>query len=366
MIARRRRPSARPPASPAPPAPATTSPAVEPPVEAGPAGRRLLPFAVVSQSPCDGCEAWCCANLSLPEFPAPDLEGLDWARYLLNFEGMRILLTKSGRWIPYWRQACRYFDRESHLCAVHGTDLQPHTCVSYDPFTCYYRKTFPAQENDEHLWLDRRRLEAILTGVQVDERRAVVLPPFEVLREVLDTVPLLPLPELPELRDPPEAAPRTSGEDAGERRDGLRLGDRAVQTPCDGCAAYCCTRLDVPVGVPTDATLVEYLRYALGFPGVELIVRDAGWSLAMPATCRHLDGGRCGVYGKDERPFRCQYYDAWTCAYRDTFGPGPGGDVRLRYEDLPVLLTRCEFDDRGQLLRAPAAAELAAALGSGE
>jgi hypothetical protein len=294
----------------------------------------------------------------LPEFTAPDLEGLDWARYLLNFEGIRILLTKSGRWIPYWRQACRYFDRHGHLCTVHGTDLQPHTCVSYDPFTCYYRKTFPAQENDEQVWLDRRRLEAVLTAVQVDERRAIVLPPFEELRQILATVPLAPLPELPALPDPGPA----SREGESERREGLRFADAAVQSPCEGCAAYCCTRLLVPVGVPPDATLVEYLRYALGFPGVELVVQDDGWSLAMPSTCRHLDGTRCGVYGKDERPFRCEYYDAWTCVYRDTFAPGPGGSLRLRYEDLPVLLARCEFDDRGRLVQAPVAAELSATL----
>jgi Fe-S-cluster containining protein len=325
---------------------------------AAPAGATLN-FAAARRSPCEGCEAWCCSNLSLPEFRADDFEGLDWARYLLNFPGIRILLTASGRFIPYWRQTCRHFDEEGHLCKVHGTDLQPHICVQYNPFTCFYRTTFPAQENEEQVWVDRRRFERILTGVRVDEaRETVVLPPFDLVRRAVEPVPLEPLPEAPDLAGEPAAPDGGAGD---RRRIPLRFGDRQVTAPCEGCAAYCCTRLVVPVGKPPDAGLVDYFRYALGFPGVELVVGAESWSLALPATCRHLHDGRCAVFGSDERPLRCEYYDAWNCNYRATFAPGGEGDARVRFDELPALLAILEFDDRGQLLRLPSPAEVAAA-----
>lgn len=323
-----------------------------------PIGLPILGYAEARRSPCEGCEAWCCQYLSLPEFTVGDLDELDWAVYLLNFEGIRLTLTRSGRWIPYWAATCRHFDAERHLCSVHGTDVQPHTCVRYNPYNCFYRDSFSDVPDEDLLWLDHRRMELLLTGVRSDDsRQKLTIPPFDALRGIFETMPDPPVVERP------PAAGAAAGEAERERRlIPLTFEDPAVSTPCEGCAAYCCTTLLVPLEAPTDATTVDYFRYALGFPGVELVVGDGRWSFALATRCRHLEGTRCGVYGSAERPIRCEYYDAWTCTYRDTFAPGRQGDVRLAYEDLPALLSCCQFDDRGRLLAVPAPADLAAAV----
>lgn len=77
----------------------------------------------------------------------------------------------------------------------------------------------------------------------------------------------------------------------------------AIQNPCTGGAAYCCKTLVFPHGFPTTASNLDYYRFCLGFPGVELGISDAGWSLIVKTTCRHLtEDNRCGVYGQASRP----------------------------------------------------------------
>jgi hypothetical protein len=324
-----------------------------------PTGLKLLDYSDAKQPPCSDCEAYCCRYLALPEFRVETFDELDWAVYLLNFDGIRLSVTDSGRWMPYWRESCRHLDQHRNLCKVHGTELQPHTCVRYNPFSCHYRVLFGKGADEDQLWVDRERMALVLSGVQVDERRRKVLVPnFEVMRRTFETM---------QLEEPAEdAEPAPEPQVDSRKQIPLRFDDPAVASPCTGCEAYCCKVLVVSLDVPRNATLVDYVRYALGFPGVELLVSDDDWRLGLPTTCRHLDNGRCGIYGLPERPVRCEYYDEWTCSYRDTFAPDRKGDVRLGYEDLPVLLESCRFDDRGTLLAAPSPAQLEALLGDAQ
>jgi hypothetical protein len=103
-----------------------------------------------------------------------------------------------------------------------------------------------------------------------------------------------------------------------------------------------------PTDVPATRSNLDFLRFALGFPGIELGIADGAWSLVVRTTCRHLTGNRCAVYGRPERPRLCTYYDAWKCTYTVHFGlPRPAGFLRVRLEEFPMLAECFRFDQHG-------------------
>src|SRR5205085_3603400 len=112
-----------------------------------------------------------------------------------------------------------------------------------------------------------------------------------------------------------------------------------------GCSAYCCSTLVFPAAVPNSAAQLDYLRFCLGFPGVEVGVDEDGWNLVVHTTCRHLEGGRCGIYGEPSRPIRCSHYDALRCDYKVRFRePDPEAFLRVPLARFPALAEAFAFD----------------------
>jgi Fe-S-cluster containining protein len=127
-----------------------------------------------------------------------------------------------------------------------------------------------------------------------------------------------------------------------------------LQNPCTGCAAYCCTTLVFPQAVPAHISNLDYFRFCLGFPGVELGVGDGVWSIIIRTTCRHLKDNRCTVYGQPERPLICKYYDEWKCDYKRQFGEvRPADMLRLRLEQWEWLASSFLYDDNGAIVEMP-------------
>jgi hypothetical protein len=99
---------------------------------------------------------------------------------------------------------------------------------------------------------------------------------------------------------------------------------------------------------------LDYYRFVLGFPGVELAIADDVWSIVVKTRCRHLEGNRCAVYGRPERPLICNYYDAWKCTYRINFGlPRPAGFLRVRLEQINAVTECFGFDQYGAISQFP-------------
>jgi hypothetical protein len=118
-----------------------------------------------------------------------------------------------------------------------------------------------------------------------------------------------------------------------------------------------------PAALPNTAAQLDYFRFCLGFPGVELGVDEDGWNLVVHTTCRHLEAGRCGLYGAPSRPILCSHYDGLRCDYKPRFRePDPEGFLRVRLERFPALAEVFAFDGNGQPLGVPAFAALRAAL----
>jgi len=168
-------------------------------------------------------------------------------------------------------------------------------------------------------------------------------------------------PSPPPLADPVTDQWRTIALTSKEQKDSSvdyephRFSEPLIHDPCQGCEAWCCQTLIFGRDLPEDASQLDFFRYCIGFPGVELGVTEDSWAVVVHTTCRHLENGRCSVYGSDERPLRCSYYDPLKCSYRDHFGnPVPKDLVRVNRDQFPVLLHSVVFDGGGRVRRLPA------------
>lgn len=315
-------------------------------------------------SPCASCQTSpCCTHLPLHTFTVTNLLELDHARYLLNFDRIQLGLAASGDWSVYYVYPCRFLDRNDLSCTVHDTPEQPQICAQYNPYNCWYRRVFTSSVGEEFLQIDRPRFEYIASQIECDEFNRIVKTPdwasmVEALRDMTATPP-------PVMSSPLEAdaafdawrAAVTTGVE--ERPVSSAFEYQDLTNPCTGCGAYCCETLVFPQAAPSTMSSLDYYRFALGFPGVELGVADDGWSLIVRTRCRHLDNGRCSVFGTSERPLICKYYDAWKCTYRPNFGlPRPEGFLRLRLEHWAWLTECFRFNEFGQVTEAEATADI--------
>ena len=335
-----------------------------------PASRRRLGLNDALQHPCSDCSAGCCIYVPLRDFVVRELTELDYARYLLNFDRIEITLHASGLWRAHYVQPCRYLDLDSLRCRVHGTDRQPLTCKSFNAWQCSYKRIYDAPENGEAIRLDARRLDAYAAMLEFDGyRRIVAGPDMDTLRA-----------ELPPLLEPDwPSAPRSTvlerwiqETQAGtEDPQPVEYGFQKRPDPCTDCSAWCCTRLSFPQTAPSVEANLEYLRFLVGFDGIELGFSPEGWTAVVRTQCRHrvidaLGNGRCGVYGQPERPLACQTYQAASCAYKSRFGrPRPASYLRIDGESLDGILALYRVDEQGTIRSHPEYHQVHSAVMSG-
>ena len=327
-----------------------------------------LSYREARQAPCLECPTSpCCTYLLLANIEFGSLLDVDYAQYLLNFDGIYLNLGASGRSVQvYLYQACSNLDEPSGLCQVHSTPLQPAVCVNYKSQTCGYRKTLTVDLHPKYPLLDRARMDWFVERMVFDDDRKVVDVPGR--EELLEAFAQMPLERRP--------APAT-GSAAGEwrpvslapgpaaERPMKGYGDSEVSDPCTSCDAWCCRVLEFDRGLPENASEMDSLWYALGFPSVELRVGPSSWAIVVHTTCRHLEGSRCAAYGSDERPLRCGYYDALNCDYRPHYGVAqPPWSVRVSREQFGLLADSLVFDNLGAVLAIPPIELLRDRLGS--
>lgn len=328
-----------------------------------PGDRARLPVLDARRSPCDGCAAYCCNRLRLHSFEVRTLHELDYAQYLANFDDIELGIDGEGRWSAFLMARCVKLADDGR-CTVHGTPDQPVVCKTYSEYDCWYRRTLPAPGiTEEHVRIDRRRLAAVVDRVRFDDERIIVEMPYgEELRGLLADLPLEH--DVSRLAWPVEP-PQPIDHQVDDHAEGARRSAFAVltDTPCESCAAPCCTTVAFPVEIPTGLDGLDHLRYALGFPGTEFVVADDTWSLVVHTRCRHLEGTRCGIYGQPERPLTCERYDERTCWFKPTFGaPSAGAGLRIGPGQLDAFLDAIEVDAMGAIVGMPSVDTLRAAV----
>ena len=324
-------------------------------------------FGTARENPCMTCETSpCCWYLPLQTFEPTTYLDVDGLYKLMLFDRIELGLSSTGAWSAYYVYPCRFLDRETHLCGVHETDLQPKTCVYYKPYGCWYRRVLSGPVNDEFVRIDLARFREIAPMFKFDEdRRVVATPPWEKVKEICELVAITEI----DMGLPEEPSPDVEVFDAALANDAPDTSTadflEVMADPCEPCPAPCCTYLSFPIGIPETWMSFDFMRFALGFPGTELGVADGGWWLTIATTCQHLDAetATCGVFGEPDRPLACSYYNQWACGFRNEFlRPLPDGFARVRYEQLPMLSALFEFDPDGKVTHLPEVGEVHAAL----
>jgi hypothetical protein len=319
-----------------------------------------LTYRQAREAPCLTCvSSPCCTYLLLSDFQLKTVLDVDYAGYLLNFEGILLGLRPDRTVEVYFYQSCSYLDVPSGLCTVHSTPVQPAVCVHYNAHSCSYRHRMTVDVDDHRPLMDRSRMAWLADQMVFDDDRQVVAgPDWDEVLAAFRSMPMrrrpAPAPEPDPILEEWRSIVLSEKGSAEEGRPMRRYGDAEVSDPCQGCGAWCCKTLVFNRGLPGDASQLEFLRYCLGFPGVEVGVSADSWAVIVRTTCRHLENGRCSVFGTDERPLKCSYYDALGCEYRGHFGvPRPDDIVRVRRDQFGVLAESIVFDDLGRVLAIP-------------
>ncbi len=310
----------------------------------------MLSFAEARQEACLTCRGSpCCRHLNLQTFDLETVADLDYALYLLNFEGIYLSPVRDMRTAQvFLHQDCRQLDSEG-LCSVHSTPAQPAICVEYRSHDCSYRRAFLDEVSDEQPLIDREQMQWFVEQLTFDDDRRIVGRPF--WPDVVAGFRRL---------SKPRPAARAGG-GHGLIQIGVatssgphRFTDPGIAQPCESCPAWCCRSLVFPRQPPWSARELEFLRYCLGFPSVELKMSDEGWAVVVSTTCRHHVDGRCGVYGTDERPIRCRDYDEFNCEYKTHFSAAPpSASVRIGPEDFHLVANLMVFDQMGRVRSIP-------------
>ena len=126
--------------------------------------------------------------------------------------------------------------------------------------------------------------------------------------------------------------------------------------PCQTCSAWCCTRLNFPHTTPTVEANLEYLRFLIGFEGMELGFSPEGWTAVVRTKCRHRasmsENGRCDVYDQPERPLACQTYQPAVVHIKLVWSH-PTGILPTDDQSLDDVLALYRLDEQGTIRSHP-------------
>jgi Fe-S-cluster containining protein len=139
---------------------------------------------------------------------------------------------------------------------------------------------------------------------------------------------------------------------------GKNFFDIAEENPCNGCSAPCCHILLIPHPTPTTFMDLDYIRYMLEFPSVEMILNSDGqWQVFIEQTCRLLDQktNLCAVHNTSRKPKTCAFFNPHRCWYKQSFHKteNPQDLIRIDIEALEAILLQVQFDENGNIIEIP-------------
>ncbi len=323
-----------------------------------------LSYTEALTSPCRSCSTVpCCSHLPLQTFKITNIVELDHAIYTLNFDRMVLGVHASGDWSVYYSYPCQFLNRENFTCDIHESPDRPQICLHYSPYRCWYKKAFTGNSDGDFVLIDRQRMEFLLPYIVFDDSRDIIqVPDWATIISIIDNLPQLP--RLPANEPSVDDSITTIwknmalGLDIGhEQRETCSYDD--LKDLCNHCQGYCCKTLLFPADIPSSIANLDYLKFCLSFPGVELGIADGAWSLVVRSNCRHLKDGRCTIYQEPERPILCRNYDSWRCNYRIDFGePRPPGFLRVTLPEFDSLTKCFRFDKNGVVVGMPATEDI--------
>jgi Fe-S-cluster containining protein len=127
--------------------------------------------------------------------------------------------------------------------------------------------------------------------------------------------------------------------------------------PCDSCGAPCCQYLLIPYKTPTTWIDIDFVKYLLNFPNVNITVSKQGtWAILINQNCQHLDKQtlKCKVHDTPQQPKTCSYYNPYQCNYRINLDTTkPNSIYLLTRDNFDGWAEHLRFDEAGFLVAAP-------------
>jgi Fe-S-cluster containining protein len=145
-------------------------------------------FDKSEENPCIGCSAPCCRILLIPHPVPATFMDLDYIRYMVGFQSVKMVLNKDGTWHVLLEQNCRLLDQETNRCTAHNTARKPKTCVFFNPFRCWYKRNFTTSDPPDLIRIDMHAMEVILERVVFDDEGNIAeIPTWEMVRDMVKT-----------------------------------------------------------------------------------------------------------------------------------------------------------------------------------
>jgi hypothetical protein len=134
--------------------------------------------------------------------------------------------------------------------------------------------------------------------------------------------------------------------------------DEAIASPCRSCdVLFCCCYLPLQVLPIRNLMELDYVRYLLGFPRLEVgFSMNGQWSVYYAMPCRHFDSDTrlCRVHGTSEKPRTCTAYNEHDCWYYRAISGDSKGFLRFDRHRLEQLLPLIDFDRERNVASVPA------------
>jgi len=144
------------------------------------------------RNPCTGCPAPCCLMQLIPHRPPATFMDIDFMHYMLLFPNTEVVITFNGEWsLIKWEQ-CTEFDPITLTCKLHNTPQKPRTCTMYNPYNCWYKKSFVLDDTQQVYRLNLERFSVWVEELQFAEDGQIIsAPDFERSLEILRDMPIM-------------------------------------------------------------------------------------------------------------------------------------------------------------------------------
>jgi Fe-S-cluster containining protein len=141
---------------------------------------------------------------------------------------------------------------------------------------------------------------------------------------------------------------------------------QALESPCQGCQASCCTFLPLHDFNVTKLSDLDYALYVSNFDRIELSLVNGGkWRVHYRMECRFFEKETrlCGLHESGEKPNVCKRYNPYSCFYKQMFqSPETDNFIRFNRERLEVFASLLTFDENRNITAFPSVDELRSAL----
>ncbi|MBN1525733.1 MAG: hypothetical protein JW904_14745 [Spirochaetales bacterium] len=290
------------------------------------------------ESPCRECvSSPCCLHLPLTTLYLDNRSSFINLALLACYDQIRIGLKNSFEWTIYYHSTCRFLDRVTSRCTIHGKADQSIVCKTYNARNCWYKPAFHAAQNEKIIFFDLNRL------IILEKQNSLLENGFS--KQTMEWNDLVSL-YSGETFHVPLLFPQQTEEYPNVELDFSDCtADRYLFFP--------------PFEKPAREIHFELMKFRLGFRGVALVYADNFLAyMTTPRFNGDLFKQLTSEYFPSLQPAHGQYGFSQLHKEKSFFSSVGEKWLVLRKEHIPVLKMLTQFDAFGNVKKLPRADEL--------